>query len=372
MQWASMIFALTSGALGAATLHADEAASQPTSPSNSLAPSVEILRVFRSDDPEEHLAGFAAWYAWRGSLEFQQRRAADRFLGREEWLSVLADEVMYDMESRSRRLAAYKLLKRIGGQRVFPYFLWGMGDRKDLSPPQGGNLFQLAIVASLRRLSNQSAYVMSFFKRYGDPTVIEFLPEEYEWMAAIERIQRRWSNKDSPHRDWEPLTVDSFVTALSDEEARKRRLAIRALTTNRRCGGIAAENRFRSILKDPDDSVRTVAAKALAVTPCPSARGMLKRIAEDQTVTIELRSACLYAIAKCGTARQWTAEWMLENVVEWPEAMDPTVRDCLSQLRPSAPAERKRYEVMLERLCRRLNDDRVRRIIDSAFANTSE
>lgn len=325
-----------------------------------LAPSPEVLRLLSSEDPENHLEGFAAWYQWRGGLPTEKKRAANRFLARERWLTALGDEVLYDMTGR-RRLSAYKLLRRISSPRVFPYFLWGIREGP-ISPPAFPG------VGFLRSLLNQSQYVKRFFRMHGDPTVIEFLPDDFDWRRARRKIERRWADREPPERNWEPFKVEDFVSDLAHAEASRRRLAIRALTTNLRSGGIVEDHRYRPLLSDRDAGVRLIAAEALTLTSCPAARGALKRIVDDDEAPLALRRMCLYAVVHCHKARRWTAEWMIDSVPTWPAALDETVQACLVQLCPGLKPDKRSYVSFLRRVLERNESSRVRRVVEGALA----
>ena len=341
---------------------AGDSSTQPaTTAEKALAPTAAILQAFTSDDPEKHVEGFAAWHAWMRILPLEQKRAATRFLARERWLTVVGDEVLYDMAGGARRLSAYKLLRRIDGQRVFPYFLWGI--RKDSRQLEGVPGFGF-----LKAALSQSYYVKRFLRRHGDPTVIEFLPDDYDWETVSKKIERRWAERDHPPRQWEPFDAEEFVRDLSHVAPARRRLAIRALTTNEETGGIAVDYRYRPVLEDANESVRLVAAEALTVTSCPRARGRLKRMVEDNEASLELRRTCLYAVAHCRKARQWTAEWMIDSVPIWPAAPDTAVQACLVKLCPSRSAKRRPYASFLRRKFERAEDARSRQVVEGALA----
>ncbi|MCG8404499.1 MAG: HEAT repeat domain-containing protein [Phycisphaerales bacterium] len=349
------ILALSQGTV----LVAADPASQPASTLELLAPPSEVLHLFEGDDPEKHIEGFANWHAWRSTLTGRKRRAANRFIARDDWLNVLAHEVVYDFESEARRLTAYKLLRRIGGQQVFPYFLWGMGSEADQVRSRG---FGVPI-----QLVHQPSYVRFFFKRYGDPTVIEFLPDASDWFPVISRIERRWTGKEPPKRAWEPLQVERFEADLRDPTPSRRRLAIRALTTNGRYGGIVKENQYRKLMSDEDESVRIVAARSLIAAPCPEARGLLKRIVENEAASIELRRLALEAVVRCGKARRWTAEWMIAGMADWPPELDSKILASLILLQPPFPWEQQRYIRFLQQQLKWVQEDRARGVIEAAL-----
>lgn len=350
-----------SGADGSRTGAVGPSTQPVTAAEEMLAPTAETLRLLTSDDPEEHVKGFAAWHEWRKTLSSEQKRAANRFLANERWLRVLGDEVLYDMIGRPRRLSAYKLLRRIGGQRVFPYFLWGIrkgSQRLEVVPGFG----------FLKAALSQGYCVKRFFRRHGDPTLLEFLPKGFEWQMVNDQIKRRWVERDDPPRQWEPFDAEEFVKDLSHVVPARRRLAIRALTTNEETGGISLKFRYRPLLGDADASVRLVAAEALTVTSCPEARGALKRMVEDNQASLKLRQTCLYAVVHCQKARQWTAEWMIDSMPTWPAALDRTVQACLVKLSPSWNADSRPYASFLRRKVQRVEDARVRQVVEEALA----
>ena len=158
-----------------------------------LAPSNEILRLWQSDNPEAHIEGFATWHAWRSKLDSPQRRAANRFLTQDKWFDVLAHEVLYDMEGARRRLTAYKLMRRLGGQRVFPYFLWGIDNGKP-----GRHLEKSILFQALEPMLSQSGYMKTFFRRYGDPSVLTHLPIGGDWFAVNPTIPKLTSRASPP------------------------------------------------------------------------------------------------------------------------------------------------------------------------------
>lgn len=324
-----------------------------------LAPSADILRRFQSDDPEKHVEAFAEWHAWRATLESSQRRAADRFVARLASFDVLADVILYDFDGPRRRLTACKLAKRIGGQRLYPYFLWGLGDTYEYRP--------FHTLGFLRTMLNQADYVKSYLERHGDPTLIEHLPD-YACYDVIRRIEQRWQDKPPPEKTWKPLDVETFVRDLSPSAPpARRRLAIRALTTHGIEGGLTTEGRFRPLLEGQDDSVRLAAARALTVRPCPEARGLLKRMAEDASLPLETRRVCILAVVRCGKARQWTAEWMIDSLAEWPPTFDATVRQGLVELGPPPDKDLGVYEKFLRRRLRLIEDERTRGVVLAAL-----
>jgi hypothetical protein len=324
-----------------------------------LAPASDILQRFQTDDPEKHVEAFAAWHAWRSTLESPQRRAANRFLARPEWFDVLAHVILYDFDGPRRRLTACKLAKRIGGQRLYPYFLWGLGETSDNT---GSGVFGL-----LARMLRQSAYVKSYFRRYGDPTVIDHLPA-YACYPVIAGIMRRWKDKPPPEKNWEPLDVEAFVRDLSPSATpARRRLAIRALTTHGTHDGITTDGRFRPLLTGKDNSVRLVAATALTVRPCPEARGLLKRMAEDASLSEETRRVCIVAVVHCGKARRWTAEWLVDSLADWPPSFDATVRESLVRLGPPTNKDMGLYAGFLRLRLRQIEDERTSRVVDAAL-----
>lgn len=325
-----------------------------------LAPPGEILRSLKSDDPERRVRGFVRWHTWRASLSDEDKRLANRFLGAEAWVGVLADEVLYDMESRRRRLSAYKLLNRVGGQRVFPYFVWSIEEAVDTGQSHPALGF-------FKNMLHLPSYVRWFFLKKGDPTVLEHLPATADWLRVRSRIGRRWRDRAAPECRWKPLQVEAFEDDLSAPSPARRRLAIRALTTHGRYGGIRASGRYRDLLTDADPSVRLTAIRSLAVRACPEARGLLKRMVEDERASTETRRAALRAVVNCGTARDWTVEWMIENLPDWPEALDPEVRACLVSLRPGRREDRRGYTDFVRKMADRAEADRTRRVVLAAL-----
>ncbi len=334
---------------------------QPAADAPLLAPSNEILRLWQSDDPESHIEGFAAWHAWRSTLDAPRRRMANRFLARDKWFDVLAHEVLYDMEGPRRRLTAYKLLRRLGGQRVFPYFLWGI----DNGNPER-HLEKSILFHALDPMLSQSGYMKNFFARHGDPSVLAHLPDNGGWFAVKRRIQSRWETDGPPHQTWKPLKVEDFEADLLHDDPARRRLAIRALTTHLSSEGIAKDARYRTLLADPDETVRLAATRALTARSCPAARGRLKRMVENSHEPTQIRRAALYAVARCGKAPTWTAEWMIEGLAEWPDALDEAVIDCLVLLRPKEEMDRLKYCARLDALLEGIKDERTRRVTVAA------
>ncbi len=333
--------------------------SQPASVPEMLAPSEDILRRFRTDDPEQHIEAFADWRAWRSTLESDQKRAANRFVARLEWFEVLAHVILYDFDGPRRRLTACKLAKRIGGQRLFPYFLWGLSGEYEFRG--------FDTLGFLRTMLSQSEYMKSFFKKHGDPTVIDHLPE-YASYDVIRRIKRRWKGKPAPEKLWEPLDAEAFVRDLSPSATpARRRLAIRALTTCGTHGGITTEGRFRPLLNCKDTSVRLVAAKALTIRACPEARGLLKRMVDDTSLPLGTRRVCIVAVVHCGKARRWTAEWLIDSLADWPPAFDATVRQGLVELGPPPRKDMGVYERFLRRRLRQVEDERARGVVRAAL-----
>ncbi len=345
-----------------------EAASQPTSRPDSepalLAPAADILQRFRSDDPEQHVEAFAEWHTWRSTLESSERRAANRFVAKLEWFDVLGHVILYDFDGPRRRLTACKLAKRIGGQRLYPYFLWGLDETYEYE------VFDT--LGFLRRMLKQSDYMKSYLKRHGDPTVIEHLPE-HACYDVIARINRRWEDKPAPEKTWEPLDVEGFVRdLLPSAPPPRRRLAIRALTTHGTEGGIVTEGRYRPLLTGKDGSVRLVAATALTVRPCPEARGLLKRMVEDASLSSQTRRVCIVAVVHCGKARRWTAEWLIDGLAEWPPSFDETVRESLVRLGPPPNKDMGDYAGFLRRRLRQTEDERTRRVVTAALKEMAE
>ncbi len=324
-----------------------------------LPPPADILADLDSGDPERHIEGFRAWHAWRGSLSSAQRVHARNFIARDRYFQVLADAVIYDVEEHAVRLTACKLLARFGDQRVFPIFLWSVSDDYDTwhGDPVGG---------LLTRMFYQPAYIKWYFGRHGDPTVIEFLPP-YAWWQEIDRIRTRWADKSPPAKNWEPLRPEDFVSALADSSPVRRRLAVRALAT---CGKSEAKfdhDMLAPLLDDPDPLVRLTVARVLSVVPCPAMRGPLKRLVEDDAASDELRAASLIAVARCGVARNWTAEWIVECLPEWPEALDSAAQKALVNLSPPPDGAWGPYRDFLGRRLEDARNPRVRKVLQAAI-----
>ncbi len=344
-------------------LRAEDPASQPTSRPDSklavLGPASDILERFRTEDPEQHIEAFGEWHAWRSTLESEQRRAANRFVAKLEWFDVLANVILYDFDGPRRRLTACKLAKRVGGQRLYPYFLWGLDETYDYQVFDTLGLF--------RRMLNQSVYVKSFFRRYGDPTVTDEL-SAHMCYEAVAGIQNRWKDKPPPEKTWKLLDVEQFVRDLSPSaKPARRRLAIRALTTHGTHGGITAEGRFGPLLSGKDDSVRLVAATALTVRPCPEARSLLKRMVEDASFSSETRRVCIVAVVHCGKARRWTAEWLIDSLADWPPSFDATVQESLVRLGPPPSQDMGVYARVLRRRLLQIEDERTHRVVNAAL-----
>ncbi|MFQ5422707.1 MAG: hypothetical protein ACE5F9_01875 [Phycisphaerae bacterium] len=326
-----------------------------TQPAAELAPPSEILLLLRSDDPERHIEGFAAWRRWRAGLDSDQKRSAERYLGRPRWLTALGNEVLYDMTSAKRRRTAYTLLNHIGGQRVFPYFLWGLDDNA------AGSL-----LASLFGSGDPGIYIRRFLKRHGDPTVLAHLPE-WRWHDVKDEINKRWLNRDPPDQTWEPIDADGFFDALTGLHAARRRLAIRAIAINRRIPRDRMCDAYRSLLLDSDKSVIETAVEALATISCPRARGRLKTLAADGTLPLRIRKRCLEAIVNCRTAPGWTAQWMIDNLTDWPAGLDETVQRCLVRLCPAHARAADRYRRVLRKAIEDTPDERIRLIVGGAI-----
>jgi len=326
-----------------------------TRPAAQLAPPAEILLLLRSNDPERHIEGFAAWHQWRAGLDSERKRSAECYLGRPPWLTALGNEVLYDMTNAKRRRTAYTLLKRIGGQQVFPYFLWGVDEHAAGS-----------MLASLFGSGDPGIYIHRFLKRHGDPTVLAELPE-WRWSDVREAIDKRWRNRDAPDQTWEPIDPDRFFDALTDLHAARRRLAIRAIAVNRRIPRDRVCDAYRSLLFDSDKTVIETAVEALATISCPRSRGRLKTLAADGTLPLRLRKMCLEAIVNCHTAPGWTAQWMIDNLADWPAELDETVQRCLARLCPRGAHAADRYRRVLRKAIEDAPDERIRLVVSGAI-----
>ena len=327
----------------------------PASAPARLAPPPAIIELLESGDSERRVEGFSAWYDWRSKLPTERKAAARAFISQPRWLDALGDEVLYDMTSAKRRLVAYSALGRIGGSRVFPWFLWGVD-----ASSEGGVLF---FRTTRMRLADN---IRKFFKKHGDPTVLEHLPE-WQWMDVRAAIQDRWSDREDPEPDWTPISPGRFTSDLMHRNPAQRRLAVRAITVNRRAFRSNTCVAFRPLLSDADPQVVATVVEAMTIVSCPDARGRLKAIARDDAVPLETRRTCLRAIVRCRTAPEWTAEWMIESLSGWPPEFDETVTKCLRRLRPRRRADRARFAKVLERALQEADDPRIKSVIEGAI-----
>lgn len=369
-----VLFAVIVFACTVLPLHADEPVSQQltTQPSSQpagdgLAPPAEILTLLESDDPEQHLKGFAAWYDWRSSLADDQKSPANRYLSSHRWLSALGDETLYDMENRKRRLSAYKLLGQIDDPAVMPYFLWGATiDPNAYKGDPSDNLFRNALLTR----TNISAYVRAYLKEHGDLAVLEHVPEG--WYDVREAVQNRSPKGPPPKPDWVAFTEKEFAEDLSDSKPAVRRLAIRALTTRETCQGVIKDQRYAKLLSDTDPTIKLTALQSLAIMPTAEARGLIKRIVDRDSETIEMRRAALYAIANCGKAAEWSAEWMIDSVTFWSKELDETVIDCIVILCPAPSDDPGPYIKLLKKRLEAIHDERTRHVVEQALQRISE
>lgn len=326
-----------------------------------LAPPAEVLALLESGDPEKHVDGFQAWHAWRAELSSELRGRARDFITHPRFFQALADEILYDFEDPRARLSACKLLARFGGQRAFPVFLWSVSDGEfDWNADAEGSFFS--------RLLYQPAYIKWYFGQHGDPTVIEYLPR-YRYHQEIQLIQDRWRDRPAPEKKWILLSVDDFVADLKSGDPARRRLAVRALAN---CGHSQARldfDRLSPLLADSDESVRLAAARVLGVVTCPELRGPLKRIVEDDHASIELRSAALLAVVNCGKARNWTAEWIVESIPDWPAGLDNVASRALVRLCPPRDQAWGPYRDFLRNRLADARDARTRAVLERSLAD---
>lgn len=331
------------------------APSQVPKPSaQALPPPEPILSLLHSTDIETQLDGFQQWHAWRISLATSDRAKANQFLATEDWLEMLGNVTVYDVLEPKHRIAAYRLLERLGGQQVFPYFLWGVDP-----------MAQEGIAFFLTRNVVPAHCVKDFFEKHGDPTVIEFLPE-YIWWDVRRKIQERWQNRDAPSRGWTPIDPEQFFGDLAHGDVKRRALAIRALACNRSLPSERLCTEFRQALVDPAAEVADAAVQVLSVVSCPDARGRLKMMAADAGRSLISRRGCLSALANCHAAESWTAEWIVASLPGWPAELDEAAADCLERMRPAAPTDAERYVQSLRRLATNA-DERTRAVLDSAI-----
>ena len=318
-------------------------------------PPARILDQLRARDPERHLRGFADWMQWRSDLPREGREAALSFLCDARWMPALGSVAIYEMDSPKSRLQAYKALERIGGRRVFPYFLWGINVANE------GSVF-LVFESTTNRLANKAR---KFFAAQGDPTVLEYLPE-WEWMVVRQAIENRWRDRVGPNESFVPLSEEKFVSDLRHRDPAKRRLAVRAITVNRRAFRGRTCGALHPLLNDPDPGVVERVVRAMTLISCPKSRGRLKDLTEDASLSVSTRRMCLKAVVKCRTAPDWTAEWILEALPSWPSEMDDGAAEALRKLRPSKKPDQERYDELLERAARDADDDRIRSVLARA------
>jgi hypothetical protein len=311
-----------------------------------LAPPDEIRGRLSISDPEAQLDAFRDWFRWRSRMPDDRRPAADAFLARSEWIDLLGNVALYDMSSDERRLHSYKLLAQIGGQDVFPFFLWGITDNDEHGPP---------------------GYIQDFFEAHGDTTVIEHLPGNFRWQKVIDKINNRWSGRDPPDKKWNPIDSQTFVSDLTDKSAVRRRLAVRAVTVNRGLERAAICRAMRDLLDDTNRDVRRVTLESLTIVACPALRGRLKSLAEDPKERIVHRQLAVHAVMACGADIEWTAEWMLDNLPGWPEQMDATITQCLIRMHPRESAEKPRYQRFLRECLKQSRNPRTKAVLENAL-----
>lgn len=318
-----------------------------------LAPPANILAKLESSEPEEQIAAYADWHRWRGDLSSDERIAANEFLADARWLGVLGNEALYDMRSPARRLSAYKLLRKIGGQRVYPYFVYAISDTV---------WFEDRGLFGMKTVTNLSLYVQEFFRKDADPTTISYFPE-WGWEDVKQRIEKRFENRPAPEKTWRAIRPERFVRDLEHKDARRRRLAIRALAVRHYKNGNWSSDPLVTALSDADASVRATAVEAMCVIRCPQARGRLRAMAGDRALSIPLRRDCLRAIVRCGVAPEWTAEWLLENLDDWPPELDETVQECIVSLDPGKGLTHIQFVEFLQDLKSTIKEPRARKIL---------
>lgn len=320
-----------------------------------LRPPDEVLHGLSMPSAERQLEAFAAWHEWRMELAAEERPSADAYLSHVQWLAMLGNIAMHEMDGNRRR-RAYEMLGRIGGQRVFPFMLWGL----DESAHEG-------FFSKFLNSVDPGLTVRRFFRDQGDPTVLDHLPD-WSWRDVRMAINDRWRDRPTPKKEWAFIDPEKFLSDLAHADPVRRRLAVRALTINPRYGQSLVARQFRLLLSDADRRVIHTVVKACEIVPMPSARGRLKALANDDSMSIDTRRACLNAIVRCGTARLWTAEWMIANIAEWPEEMDETVLTCLIELNRGKRSRRDRYAETLQEAAERIDDERTRSIVARALA----
>ncbi|MCZ6816435.1 MAG: hypothetical protein O7F76_07000 [Planctomycetota bacterium] len=328
---------------------------QPTTASPAeLRPPADILRAVSGPEPERQLEGFAAWHEWRTELSGEQRRVADAYFCHPEWLGMLGRIAMYEMEPRRRR-RAYVLLGHIGGQRVYPFMLWGLTEDAE----EG-------FLSKFLGTVDPGLTIRRFFKEQGDPTVLDDLPD-WRWYDVRRSINNRWQDRPSPKKEWSRIDPEQVLDELGHTDPVLRRLAVRALAINPGYRRSLVARQFRMLLSDTDRGVIHTVVQACEIESFPSTRGRLKALADDSAMPIETRRACLNAIVRCGTARLWTADWMIANIADWPEALDETVLRCLIKLNRGKRSRREQYAASIRQAAERIDDERTRTVVARAL-----
>jgi len=322
-------------------------ASAPTSRPTPVAPDKTIDTDLKSDDPEVRLDAFARWHRWVQTLPEEGKAGASAYLEDAVYLRALGDVALYEMRSDERRLAAYKILAEIEGQQVYPYFLWGATDMDEHGP---------------------AGFAQDFFDANGDPTLIGTMPASYRWQKTIDKINARWSGKEPPTKNWEAIDPNKFIEQLADGDPRLRRLAIRACSVSKKTDRMQFCTAMHRLLGDADGGVRTTALESLTMWGCPDLCGRLKKVVDTSTESGVRRRLALQAVAVCGAPVDWTAEWIIDNVQDWPPELDDAARETLIRLRPKTDKARAEYKKQLERLAKSVKDERTQKVLTGALA----
>ena len=322
-------------------------ASAPTSRPTPVAPDKKIDDELKSDDPEVRLDAFARWHRWMSTLSEEGKAGASAYLVDRVYLPALGDVTLYEMRSDERRLAAYKILAEIGGQQVYPYFLWGATDMDEHGP---------------------AGFAQDFFDANGDPTLIGNMPSSYRWQKTIDKINTRWAGKEPPAKNWEAFDPGKFVEQLAEDNPRDRRLAIRACSVSKKIDRLQFCTAMHRLLGDPDGGVRTTALESLTMWSCPDLCGRLKRVVDTAAESIVRRRLALQAVAVCGAPVDWTAEWIIDNLQDWPPELDDAARETLIRLRPKTDKARAEYKKQLERLARTVKDERTQKVLTAVLS----
>lgn len=329
----------------------EEAASRPASAPASrpapIAPDPNMDADLKSDDPEVRLDAFARWHRWMSTLSEDGKAGASAYLVDAAYLPALGDVTLYEMRSDERRLAAYKVLAEIGGQRVYPYFLWGATDMDEHGP---------------------AGFAQDFFDANGDPTLIGSMPSSYRWQKTIDKINARWAGKEPPAKNWEAFDPNKFVEQLAEDNPRDRRLAIRACSVSKKIDRLQFCTAMHRLLGDSDGGVRTTALESLTMWSCPDLCGRLKKVVDTATESVVRRRLALQAVAVCGAPVDWTVEWLIDNLQDWPPELDDAARETLIRLRPKTEKARAEFRKQLERLAKSVKDERTQKLLAGALA----